>query len=195
VVAGLGRAGCASDRRQRRSEQAEIDRLRAENQRLTGKLAQTQAALSIMGSTRALGKSGRELGTTERVEQVMDETFAALTAAGLPVTAACRLIGRARASHYRHLHPPVQGPRPRREPEPAVPRIVAIPATAMTVYETARPTDPSRLRTRLNPAGRSRCPQIASISCHTANASSPTTVIQSSTTPKGCWAISANAPF
>jgi len=80
-------------------------------------------------------------------------------------------------------------------PEPAVPRIVAIPATAMTVYETARPTDPSRLRMRLNPAGRSRCPQIASISCHTANANSPITVIQSSTTPKGCWAISANAPF
>ena len=49
ALAGLDRAGTAADRRQRRAEQTEIDRLRAENQRLTGKLAQTQAALSIMG--------------------------------------------------------------------------------------------------------------------------------------------------
>lgn len=47
-LAGLDRVGSTSDRRQRRAEQAEIDRPRAENQRLTGKLAQTQAALSIM---------------------------------------------------------------------------------------------------------------------------------------------------
>jgi putative transposase len=44
----------------------------------------------------------------------MDEAFTALTGAGLPVTAACRLVGRARASHYRHVQPPVQGPHPRR---------------------------------------------------------------------------------
>jgi putative transposase len=44
----------------------------------------------------------------------MDEAFTALTGAGLPVTAACRLVGRARASHYRHVRPPVQGPHPRR---------------------------------------------------------------------------------
>ena len=48
----------------------------------------------------------------------MDEAFTALTAAGLPVTAACRLVGRARASHYRRLRPPVEGPRPRRAPGP-----------------------------------------------------------------------------
>jgi putative transposase len=48
----------------------------------------------------------------------MDEAFTALTGAGLPVTAACRLVGRARASHYRHVRPPVQGPRPRRAPGP-----------------------------------------------------------------------------
>ncbi len=35
----------------------------------------------------------------------MDETFTALTGVGLPVTAACRLVGRARASHYRHARP------------------------------------------------------------------------------------------
>jgi transposase-like protein len=57
ALAGLDRASSASERRQRRSEQAEIDRLRAENQRLTGKLAQTQAALSIMGKAHELLES------------------------------------------------------------------------------------------------------------------------------------------
>ena len=56
-LAGLDRDGSASDRRQRRADQAEIDRLRAENQRLTGKLAQTQAALSIMGKAHELLES------------------------------------------------------------------------------------------------------------------------------------------
>lgn len=56
-VAGLDQAGAASDRRQRRAEQAEVARLRAENQRLTGKLAQTQAALSIMGKAHELLES------------------------------------------------------------------------------------------------------------------------------------------
>jgi len=41
-----------------------------------------------------------------------------LRAAGVPVRGACALIGRARATHYRHRTPPVQGPvRPRRAPE------------------------------------------------------------------------------
>ena len=46
----------------------------------------------------------------------MAETFTALTAAGLPVTVACRLVGRPRASHYRHVRPPLHGPRRRRRP-------------------------------------------------------------------------------
>ena len=46
----------------------------------------------------------------------MDETFTALTGVGLPVTTACQLVGRARASHYRHALPPAQGPKPRRAP-------------------------------------------------------------------------------
>src|SRR6478609_9509946 len=37
---------------------------------------------------------------------------------GLPVTAACRLVGRVMASHYRNVRPPIQGPRPRRPPGP-----------------------------------------------------------------------------
>ena len=48
----------------------------------------------------------------------MNETFTALTGAGLPVTAACELVGRPRVSHYRHTRPPVQGPRPPRAPGP-----------------------------------------------------------------------------
>ena len=56
-LAGLDRETSATNRRQRRAEQAEIDRLRAENHRLTGKLAQTQAALSIMGKAHELLES------------------------------------------------------------------------------------------------------------------------------------------
>ena len=56
-LAGLDRESSVTDRRQRRAEQAEIDRLRDENQRLTGKLAQTQAALSIMGKAHELLES------------------------------------------------------------------------------------------------------------------------------------------
>jgi len=57
VLAGLDRAGTSADRRQRRAEQAEVARLRAENKRLTGKLTQTQAALSIMGKAHELLES------------------------------------------------------------------------------------------------------------------------------------------
>jgi transposase len=56
-VASLDEAATASDRRQRRSEEAEMAKLRAENQRLSGKLAQTQAALSIMGKAHELLES------------------------------------------------------------------------------------------------------------------------------------------
>jgi len=57
ALAGLDRAGRTSDNRKRQTEQAEIDRLRAENHRLTAKLAQTQAALSIMGKAHELLES------------------------------------------------------------------------------------------------------------------------------------------
>jgi putative transposase len=44
----------------------------------------------------------------------MNHTFAALRAAAVPVRRACVLIGRARATHYRHAKGPVLGPRPAR---------------------------------------------------------------------------------
>ncbi len=41
-----------------------------------------------------------------------------LRAAEVPVRGACALIGRARATHYRHRRAPVEGPaRPRKAPE------------------------------------------------------------------------------
>ena len=48
---------------------------------------------------------------------------------------------------------------------------------------------------RLNPAGRSRCPQMASATCQIVKANSPMTVIHSSVAPNGPPAISASAPF
>ncbi len=42
----------------------------------------------------------------------MSGTFAELRTAGLSVLRACLLIGRARATHYRHVRGPVHGPRP-----------------------------------------------------------------------------------
>lgn len=45
----------------------------------------------------------------------MNTAFAELRAAEVPVTRACGLIGRARATHYRHARGPSHGPRPARQ--------------------------------------------------------------------------------
>ncbi len=44
----------------------------------------------------------------------MTAAFAELRAAKVPTTQACGLVGRARATHYRHARGPVHGPRPAR---------------------------------------------------------------------------------
>jgi transposase InsO family protein len=44
----------------------------------------------------------------------MNTTFGELRAAGVPTIGACALIGRSRATHYRHTRGPVHGPRPAR---------------------------------------------------------------------------------
>ncbi len=44
----------------------------------------------------------------------MKTTFAELRTAGMATRDACALIGRSRATHYRHLQPPVHGPAPAR---------------------------------------------------------------------------------
>lgn len=48
----------------------------------------------------------------------MNTAFTELRDAGVSVTASCELIGRSRATHYRHTRPPVQGPK-RPRPAPA----------------------------------------------------------------------------
>ena len=49
---------------------------------------------------------------------MIEEAFTSLTGAGTPVAAACRLLGRSRATHYRHARGPVLGPKERRAPGP-----------------------------------------------------------------------------
>ena len=44
----------------------------------------------------------------------MTDTFDELRAAEVPIKRACVLVGRARATHYRHARGPVHGPRPAR---------------------------------------------------------------------------------
>jgi len=44
----------------------------------------------------------------------MTTTFAQLHTVGVPTKDACALIGRSRATHYRHLRPSVHGPAPAR---------------------------------------------------------------------------------
>ena len=44
----------------------------------------------------------------------MNTAFARLRTAGVATKDACALIGRSRATHYRHLQPPVHGPAPAR---------------------------------------------------------------------------------
>jgi len=42
-------------------------------------------------------------------------TFTELRAAGVAINGSCALLGRARATHYRHARGPVHGPRPARQ--------------------------------------------------------------------------------
>ena len=44
----------------------------------------------------------------------MTATFTELRAAAVAINRSCTLIGRARATHYRHARGPVHGPRPAR---------------------------------------------------------------------------------
>jgi len=59
----------------------------------------------------------------------MNTAFADLRAAKVPTTKACMLVGRARATHYRHAKGPMHGPRPA--------RIIPDNGQALTVAERA----------------------------------------------------------
>jgi transposase InsO family protein len=69
----------------------------------------------------------------------MAQTFTDLRSTGTPVTAACLLVGRSRATHYRQARGPVHGPARRRPPGPqalseperaAILRVINSPAYA-----------------------------------------------------------------
>jgi hypothetical protein len=65
-------------------------------------------------TARALGGRLREPVHAVAVGDAMSAAFTGLRAAGVPARRACALIGRSRATHYRHARGPVHGPAPAR---------------------------------------------------------------------------------
>ena len=57
----------------------------------------------------------REHGQADVADEAVSVAFDELRTVGVSTKAACALIGRSRASHYRHLLGPVHGPKPRRQ--------------------------------------------------------------------------------
>ncbi len=53
-------------------------------------------------------------GHADPVDAALNTTFEQPRTEGVPTKDACALIGRARATHYRRLQPPVHGPAPAR---------------------------------------------------------------------------------
>ncbi|WP_443075356.1 IS3 family transposase [Streptosporangium sp. NBC_01469] len=95
--------------------EVENEKLRAQNERLTKKLATTEAALEIMKSTRALGNALRERGFRHEATEVIDGAFTELE----PLTStkyACDITGKSRSTVHRSRNPrpgpPVARPRP-----------------------------------------------------------------------------------
>nr|WP_280369989.1 IS3 family transposase [Nocardia wallacei] len=82
-------------------EQAEIARLRRENDRLNKRLTTTEAALDIMGKTRALADDLRERGARTTTEQTLSNTYATLADSGVTTRRASDLTGLARATAFR----------------------------------------------------------------------------------------------
>ncbi|MFB6956962.1 hypothetical protein ACFCYB_07930 [Streptomyces sp. NPDC056309] len=110
------------------AEQAELERLRKKVARLEKDLARRDAALEVMGKANALllGTALRERGLKLAAAPVIDEAFAGVQGQ-LGTTTACRLTGRSRATHYRHL-----SPKPKPEPSPR-----PTPASALSPAERA----------------------------------------------------------
>jgi putative transposase len=114
------------------AEQAEVERLRRQNEKLAKDLARTQAALEIMGEAHALWSCSPRARTDARTGagQVMDEAFAGLVGAGVDVRRARKLVGRPRSTHYWRARPRTAVPAQRR-PRP-------VPANALTGPERDR---------------------------------------------------------
>ena len=67
----------------------------------------------------------------------MSATFTELRAVAVPINRACALLGRARATHYRHTRGPVHGPRPARAmPENGQALTAAERAAVLTLINT-----------------------------------------------------------
>src|SRR3954454_23964491 len=92
-----------------------------EDRTARGRLGQAQAGIGHCGkSSRALGDACRGRGQRAQAEAVIDACVAAL-APLIGTGPACRAAGKSKATHYRALAPPVQGPpRPRGTPPNAL---------------------------------------------------------------------------
>ncbi|MGH2767116.1 MAG: IS3 family transposase, partial [Actinomycetota bacterium] len=116
-------AGLAPKPRPKRftPERAELTLLRRRAERAEAELAKARLVIEIQGkSIRALGEAaGRERRGPEAAA-VIDAAFSELSPV-VGTRAACAAVGRARATHYRRLKPPLAGPpRPRRSPPNAL---------------------------------------------------------------------------
>ncbi|WP_406239445.1 IS3 family transposase [Nocardia sp. NBC_01009] len=83
------------------AEQAEIARLRRENERLNKRLSTTETALDIMGKTRALANSVRERGFGRAAQETLTAAYAALTECGVVTRVAAALTGLVRSTAIR----------------------------------------------------------------------------------------------
>ena len=82
------------------TDRGEVNRLRAQNVRLTVQLTQTRTALDIMGKAHeVLEMLSESTGTSNPSEEVMTAAFDRLRTAGVGTRTACMLTGRARASY------------------------------------------------------------------------------------------------
>ncbi|WP_240690173.1 IS3 family transposase [Brevibacterium sp. S111] len=105
----LGRSGGAAPAT---AAQKEAARLRKENERLRSDLDKAEAVIEVQGKT--LSAAGPVLDQQQRQarEAMIDETITELVG----TKAACRAVGRSRATHYRRHRQSPAPPRQRREP-------------------------------------------------------------------------------
>ncbi|MGD8151515.1 IS3 family transposase [Ornithinimicrobium sp. Y1694] len=126
AAAAGAQAGLAGPPRDRRDKELQALRERAE--KAEAELARTKAALDLGGkSTRALGDALRERGQAAAVAAVINPAVDDL-AVHVGTSAACGLLGRSRAGHYRAKNPP-----PPAEPAPR-----PVPANKLTEAERAQ---------------------------------------------------------
>jgi hypothetical protein len=111
--------------------------LRAENQRLTRELAKSAAVVEIWENCKGSWNTSPRARTRRRRRGRDEATFTELRAVAVPINRSCALLGRARATHYRHTRGPVHGPRPARQvPENGQALSAAQRAAVLTLINT-----------------------------------------------------------